>query len=176
MDNSNTLVVDSIIQRLQIKEITILIAASILLQFVIHFIPQVNGIPLGAILLPMFYVPLIAVTFYKFQTALVVTAFGPILNYLITGNPRLETVPLLTFEVLLFVLMLTVFLRYNKLIRAGTLISILTALTVSPLVFGIFNSSGFSALHLLTSLQNAVPGMIIIVLVNILLLRLKKRL
>ncbi len=175
MINSNTVAIDSLIKRLQVKEITILIAASVFLQFIIHLIPAANGVPLGAILLPMFYAPLIAVMFYKFRTALAVTAFVPILNYLITGNPRLETVPLLTFEVLLFVLMLTAFLKYNKLNKVGALISILSAIVVMPLIFGIFGNSGFSASHILISLKNAFPGMIIIVLLNFLLLRLKER-
>lgn len=175
MDNSTIITVDSAAKRLQVKEIAILIAASVFLQFIIHLIPPAGGVPLGAVLLPMFYIPLIAVIFYKFHTALVVTAFGPILNYIMTGSPELGIVPLLTFEVLLFVLALTVLSKYGRFSSLGALISILAALMISPLVLGLFNSSGFSASFLLTSLKNAVPGIIIITVMNIFLLRLREK-
>ena len=175
MDNSTILTVESAAKRLQVKEIAILIAASVFLQFIIHLIPPGGGVPLGAVLLPMFYIPLIAVIFYKFHTALVVTAFGPILNYIMTGSPELGIVPLLTFEVLLFVLALTVLSKYGRFSSVGALISLLAALVISPLVLGILNSSGFSASFLLISLENAVPGIIIITVMNIFLLRLRNK-
>ncbi len=176
MNYSNTFAFDSAIKRLQVKELTILIAASVLLQFIIHLLPPVNGLPPGAMLLPIFYVPLIAVMFYKFHTAMVVAAFGPILNYFLTGNPKPGTIPLLTFEVFLFILILTALLKYKKLNKAGSFIAVLSALTVSPLVFSLFSGSGFPGMHLLISLKNAVPGIVVLVLLNILLLRLKEKL
>ena len=172
---TNIIAVDPVLQKVQIKEITLLLAASLLIPFLIHLIPPANGIRLGAVLLPMFYVPLIAVTFYKFHTALVVTAFAPILNYFLTGSPKLTSVPLLTFEVLVFVLIMILFLRYKKLNKSSTLISILTALVVPPVVLGLFSSSGYSVEHLLISLRNAVPGIILLTLLNIVLLRLRNK-
>ncbi len=175
MNNTTVIAADSAAKRLQVKEIAVLIAASVFLQFIIHLVPPVHGNPLGAVLLPMFYVPLIAVTFYKFHTALVVTAFGPILNYFLTGSPALGIVPLLTFQVLMFVLALTILSKYGKFRSVNALISILTALVFSQLVFSLFNSSGFSGSLLLISLENAVPGIIIITVMHILLLRLRDK-
>jgi hypothetical protein len=173
--NVNSAALAPIVKDLELKGAAILIAASLFVPFVVHLIPPANGVRLGAVLLPMFYVPLIAVIFYKFRTALVVTAFGPILNYLLTGSPVYESVPLLTFEVLLFVILLTILLKYDKLNNLSALLSILPALIVPPLVFGLFRSSGFSPDHLLISLKNAVPGIIILTVLNIFLLRLRNK-
>lgn len=176
MNNIHTAAIDTSVKRLQLKEITILLTASIFIPLVIHLIPSGNGIPLGAVLLPMFYVPLIAVIFHKFGTALIVTALGPILNYLITGSPKLEKVPFVTLEVLLFVLMLVVLLKYKKLNKVSSLISILFAFLISSLVFGLFSTSGFAASHYISILETSIPGIIILTVMNILLLRLREKL
>ncbi len=173
INNINSAALEPIVKDLELKGAAILIAATLFIPFIVHLIPPANGIRLGAVLLPMFYVPLIAVIFYKFRTAFIVTAFGPILNYFLTGSPKYEAVPLLTSEVLLFVILFTILLKYNKLNNLSALISILPALIVPPLLFGLFSSSGHSIEHLLISLRNAVPGILILTLLNIFLLRLR---
>ena len=173
--NINSAALTLFVKDLELKGVTILITASLIIPFIIHLIPPANGIRLGAVLLPMFYVPLIAVIFYKFRTALIVTAFGPVINYLLTGSPQYQSVPLLTFEVLLFVLMLTVLLKNNKLIKVSALISILPALIVPPLVFALFSGSGSPVDHILISLKNAIPGIIILSVLNIFLLRARNK-
>ncbi len=176
IENVSSAALKPIVKDLELKGVAILIAASLVVPFLIHLIPPVNGVRMGAVLLPMFYVPLIAVTFYKFRTALIVTAFGPSLNYLLTGSPVAGAVPLLTSEVLLFVLILTVLLKYNRLKQISALISILPALVIPPLLIGLFSGHGYSLEHLLISLRNAVPGIIVLMLMNIFLPRLKEKL
>jgi len=176
MNNINSIAVESVIKKLQILEITVMIAASIFIQFIIHIIPAGGQAPLGAILLPMFYVPLIALIFYNFQAALIVTTVGPIINYFLTGSPKLEIVPLLTFELLVFVLILALLLKSDRINKVSALIAIISAKLASWSVFSLFNLSGFSASFFINSLIIAIPGIIVLVLMNILLLYIKDRL
>ena len=62
---STSTVSNTVIKDLQVVETVILLAGSILFQFLIHLIPS-SGAPLGAVLLAMFFAPLIAVIFFNF--------------------------------------------------------------------------------------------------------------
>ncbi|MEX0884645.1 MAG: hypothetical protein WDZ72_14340, partial [Cyclobacteriaceae bacterium] len=61
----------------------IVISAAVLLPILIHLIPPVNGIPMGAYLLPMFYIPLISLLIFGRKIALIVAALAPVLNFLL---------------------------------------------------------------------------------------------
>ena len=103
MSGENTTTIsNSFLRNLQIVETIALLAASILLQFLIHIIPS-TGTPIGAVLLAMFFAPLVAVIFFKAHTAFIVGILSPVLNYFITGLPKAEILPLMTIELVLFV-------------------------------------------------------------------------
>jgi hypothetical protein len=175
MNNLHSLTVESIARKLQIAEITTLIAASICIQFIVHISHSGNNIPLGAVLLPMFYVPLIAIIFYDFKTGLITAAAGPLINYLLTRSPQIEIVPQVTFELIIFVLTFTLLLRYNRLNYFSAVISIISAKLLSWLVFSLFSPSGLSSADFINPLTIAYPGILILLLLNILLLYIKNR-
>lgn len=175
MNNLHSLTVESAARKLQIAEITTLIAASVCIQFIVHIIHSGNGIPLGAVLLPMFYVPLIALIFYNFKTALITAAAGPLFNYILTRSPEIEIVPQVTFELIIFVLTFTLLLRFNRLNYLSVVISIISAKLLSWSVFSLLNSSGISSAGLINSLVIAYPGILVLLLLNILLLYIKNR-
>jgi len=75
-------------------------------------IPSMGPVPIGAKLLPIFYVPLISLILYGMPVAMIVAVAGPSINYLLTGNPQWELVMLFSFELLVFTL-LTSFLLKN---------------------------------------------------------------
>lgn len=173
--NNPTFTLESAIRKLQITEITTLIAASVCVQFIVHIIPTGNSVPLGAILLPMFYVPLIALVFYSFKTALVTAAAGPVFNYILTRSPELEVLPQVTFELIIFVLTFTLLLRYSRLNYLSAVISIISAKLLSWFVFSLINLTGLSFANFINSLSAAYPGIIVLLFMNILLIYIKNR-
>lgn len=175
MANINSLVVEPAFKKLQVKETYIMLTATIFIQFVVHLIPPINGVPLGAILLPMFYIPLIALIFYKFHVGLLAAVLGPIINYSLTGSPNLEIVSLITLELIVFVLVLS-FLLNNKINKVSALIAILSAKLASWFVFTTLPlSSEFSTSFFVQSFINAIPGIFVLALMNLLLLYIKDK-
>ena len=88
---------NSLLSKLQIKESVAVLAFSILIPFLIHFIP-VSGNPVGAVLLPIFIAPFIAVVFFRFNVGIIAALLSPVLNYLLTGNPVYGLLGIITLE------------------------------------------------------------------------------
>jgi len=75
---------------------------SVISPFMIHLIPPIGGVPIGAIVLAMSYAPLIAIVLFRFHVAMITALLSPLLNSLITGYPKPEIIAILTFELILF--------------------------------------------------------------------------
>jgi len=103
MPRTTSLTIESsLLNKVQIKESVFVLAFSILIPFLIHFIP-VSGNPAGAVLLPIFIAPFIAVVFFRLNVAVIAALLSPVLNYLLTGNPVYGIVGIITLELVLFV-------------------------------------------------------------------------
>jgi hypothetical protein len=164
------------IKKLQVKETVLVLFTTIALQFLIHLIPPYNNTPLGAILLPMFFAPLVAIFFFRFHVALLAGILGPTFNYFLTGSPASEIVSLLTIELLVFVIAVSFILRFRKINMAAAPISLILAKLSSWLVALIFPVLGsFSSTFFIQSFVNAIPGILILFLLNVFLLRLRDK-
>jgi hypothetical protein len=163
MSSVNTSVVsNTVIRNLQVVETIILLAASVLFQFLIHLIPS-SGTPLGAVLLAMFFAPLVAVIFFKAHTALIVGILSPVLNYFITGSPRAEILPLMTIELVLFVSCLYLLFSISRIKKISALFAVIISITLSPFIVSLFGSYNGNVIH---SLTTAVPGILLLSLLN----------
>jgi len=160
------------IKSLQIVETVLLLAGSILLQFSIHFIPA-SGTPLGAILLAMFFAPLIAAIFFKPHVAFTVGILAPLVNYLLTGSPRSEILTLMTIELVVFISFLYLFFYFNKTKKISALFAILIAIIISPSIASLFSTTYQS--NLVQSITTAIPGIILLSLLNYFLVRYKEK-
>ncbi len=168
MANVNTSAVSkTFISDFQIVETFILLVGSVLFQFLIHIIPS-SGTPLGAVLLAMFFAPLIAVIFFKAHTAFIVGILSPVLNYFITGSPRAEILPLMTIELVLFVSLLYLFFNISRVKKISALFAVIISIALSFPVASLF--SGYSG-NLLSSLTTAIPGILLLTLLNYFLVR-----
>lgn len=78
-----------IITNMEIKQIVSILICSVLFPFLIHFIPYQSR-PIGAVLLPMFFAPLLAVIFFRLHVSVLTALLAPALNYFITGMPRFD--------------------------------------------------------------------------------------
>jgi len=131
---------------------------------VIHLIPSTGSVPIGAKLLPIFYVPLLALIFFGLPMALIVSLAGPLINYLLTGSPHGELVTLFTFELFIFTVVTGILLRSHITRWISAPLGFVTAkamsmglLVVFPLVqnapmeyFGQTVTNGFIGILILT--------------------------
>ncbi len=85
-----------------VSEFDAVVVASLSLPFLAHLLPAWGTVPLGAVFLPMFFAPLLAVLCHRAFLALTVAALAPWLNHVLTGHPVPGMAILLTFELLLF--------------------------------------------------------------------------
>jgi len=144
---------------------------AIIFPIIVHLAPPYNGIPIGAYLLPMFYIPFIALVGYRLPVALIVAALAPTLNFLLTGNPQWGFMGILTVELVFFTLLANVLLQGKlKWIAAptayiGTKIISSTLLLLIPLI----ETTPF--LFLSSSLINATAGILILFVINMVTLK-----
>lgn len=162
---------DKSLDKVKIQAILILLFAAWVLPFLIHLIPPYQGIPMGAFLLPMFYIPFIAVFFFRLPIGLAVAACAPILNYLISGSPNWEFMAILSFELILFTVFAFLLLQSTGLwvaapvaylfakIISSTFLVFVPLLQVSPMDFFV------------NSLTNAAPGILLLFILNWVLIR-----
>ena len=177
MSAENILVINAeTMKKLQIKETVLLLGGSILLQFIIHLVPSYNNVPVGAILLPMFYAPLIAAVFFKPHVAVLTGILTPLLNYALTGFPVPANGAVLTVELLVFALAASFLLRKNNSKNVSALLALLCAKAASWMIFvsipfaGVFTSGFF-----IQSFITAVPGIFVLSLLNIFLVHSKEK-
>jgi len=175
MSSSNSSVINSeALKNLQIVETMLVLFGSVVLQFVIHLIPSPSIEPLGKILLPMFFAPLIAVIFFRLHVGLIAGIFAPLVNYLITGAPKPELLLPVTIELAIFTLVCYLLLQSNSTKNISALLAIIAAKIFSASIIFLFLSTNYLG-GFFQSLLIAVPGILILSVLNILLLRYKER-
>jgi hypothetical protein len=162
--------------QLMVKETVVLLALSAALPFLAHLIPAVNGTPMGAILLPIFYAPLIGVILFRFHVGVLVAALAPFINLAIIGMPSAAMASLLAVELVMFVGFTQLFLQNDRLKWVSAPVSLVLVKLVSSLMIMIvpfwqmINTGGY----LVNSLVNGVAGIFVLLLLNIALLKFKK--
>lgn len=175
MTNTNSILYTELIKKVQIKETVLMLAASVTIPFFIHLIPPINDVPIGAILLPMFYAPFIAIVFFRLHVGLLTGILAPTLNYLLTGNPKLEMLMPFTLELIVFTLAAFFILKQKKARMISAPVSYIFAKLISSLIVSIFPITNASMIFTLNSLINALPGLLILFVLNISLLGLKDK-
>jgi hypothetical protein len=168
MPNTTYLALEnSFLNKLQVKESISVLVFSILIPFLIHFIP-VSGNTAGAVLLPMFIAPFIAVIFFRLNVGLFAALLSPILNFLLTGNPVYGIVGLITSELFLFVLIARLLIKLDFVKYIAAPVSVIISMFICQLIFS-------SVSHFDAVLTAGLPGIILISLINILILPLAKK-
>ena len=154
--------------RFPVKATIGLLAVANILPLLIHLIPSYSGTSVGGVLLPMFYIPLVALLFLHLRVALVVAVLAPLTNYLITGLPQGPFALLLSIELILFTLLT------GRLLR-----SVVVAWVAAPVAFvlaKVVSASVLAVIPLLPQLQPwdylsgsirlALPGVVLLWVVN----------
>jgi hypothetical protein len=147
------------------------VALTFALPLLFYLLP-VTGTPLGARFLPIFYAPLLAAFFFPPAVALTAGAVAPFLNHAVTGRPPLPMAALLSAELLVSVAVLLLLQRRWPQLAIS-----------APLAYLVARTAVFFAQHpaaltrndawmaLLASWQVALPGLVALLLLNLLALR-----
>jgi len=147
------------------------LVAAVIFPILVHLIPPYQGIPIGAYLLPMFYIPLIALWLSGWRTAIAITVLVPLVNFALTGSPQSGIMGMLTIEVLLFTGMAALWMTTPVRWAAGPL-SYIVAKVISSTLLILWPILPASPWEFFTnSLQNGAPGILILLLLNLLLAR-----
>ncbi len=155
-----------------IKTTALILMAAVFFPFVIHLIPPYNGFSIGAYLLPMFYIPFIALFWYDWKVALPIAILAPLLNFLITGNPNWGFLVVLTLELVLFTGIAFLLLKQKTLKWIAAPFGYIGAKVISSLLLFIVPIMPAAPVEFfLGSLSRALPGIGILLLLNFLLLK-----
>ena len=170
MSPHRPLSVAGLTEGLEFRAIGAVFAASVVVPWIIHFIPAAGEIPWGQRLLPMFIAPLIGVAFFPLHVGLIPALLAPVANGMITGLPNGNLILLLTAELVVFTLLTEFALRKRPRMWFAAPVAYLGGKVCSAvfIVSVPFFSAGRPGLALsIESLRLSVPGLLLLLLINI---------
>lgn len=159
-------------RRFVVPATLVTIAFTVALPFLVHLLPPLGGTPMGAVLLPLFIAPFVALYLFHPAAALVAALVTPLLNRALTGQPSAEMAVLLTVELTVF--SLAALLLKGRWPRSvvNAPVAYLVAKVVAAAVLGL--TALIPALplgYLTSSVVNALPGLGLLLLINVLVVR-----
>lgn len=145
------------------------LAVTMLIPALIHILPTPTDAMTGAVLIPLFYAPLLGVFFFNRNVVSIAAAAAPFVYFLIGGRPALELTGLLSFELFFFVQ--AMYLLNDKLGRRfynaplAYAASALTAAAIAAVLpFSLF--AGSDAGFVLQMAATALPGVVVLTVIN----------
>ncbi len=159
-----------------IPQSLIVLAAAVAVPFLIHLIPFSGGVPLGMKILPLFYIPLIAILVFRFHVGFIAALLAPIVNYLITGQPVFEMVMLLSAELALFAGAVYLCAKHKYLRWIAGPLSFIIAKGISSLSMGWMPFEMTSGEYWINAVSNGTLGIMLLLILNIVVLRFWKSL
>jgi hypothetical protein len=133
------------------------IAAAVFAPWLVHLVP-VEGPPLGPVLLPMFYAPLLAALLLRLPPAIAISALTPVVSRLLTGLPAEAVLPGLVLQVALFVVGIRLLRRFPWVLAAPAAYLAALATTAAVTALG----PGLTPVHFADTLATGWPGVVII--------------
>lgn len=153
------------------------LAIALAMPVLIHMAPWGGGVPLGAVLLPMFWAAFVAVYLYGAWAGLLVALFGPILNRFLTQFPELRLNTVMTFELAVFVVFSWLVLRKPR-GRKFWLLAPLAYVVAKACSSGLravgvefLGSIGPGMEFFMRSVTNGAPGLVVLAVINFALVR-----
>ena len=170
MESINSIAVKSgLLTKIQVKETVLILSLSVLIPFLVHFLPDFNGVAIGAIFLPMFWAPYIAVKYFKFHVGLIAALTAPILNYWITGNPHMAIISLMTIQLALFVVVSGLLKNFGKLKYLNAVLAYIIAIAAASIVIISLPALMPNLVlgnYFMTAFVSGLPGLILLAAIN----------
>jgi len=159
-------------RRYNLPALAATLTGAIVLPLAVHLIPDVNNVPMGARLLPMFLAPLVAIYLARPVVGIAAAALAPILNNAITGRPTGQMLTSITIELFLFSLIISLAHgRYPRFAAIAPLAYVMARAAAVATMVAFGDSSWPAGEGLLGGLALAVPGIVLLTLLNIVLVR-----
>jgi hypothetical protein len=156
------------------RELGILLTLSVMFPFLIHLLPVPETTRLGARLLPMFYAPLLAVLWGRWQSAWLVALLAPWLNRALTGHPTPPGAVVMMIQLLVFVVILSRLLNgpiARWIIAVPAYLAGMGAALLAAMLFPVLIGGRPPVDWVVQSVVRSLPGVIILVLLTCLVLR-----
>jgi len=163
------------LSQLQLKTAIVMLAISALVPILVHLIPPFQGIPMGKLLLPMFYAPLLAVILFRYHVGLIAGVLAPVVSFMITGNPALNLMSILSIELAVFVTAVY-FMNKNNITKwfSAPLGFVIAKTFSAGLILAIPSLMGVSAVSFWVSAMSVgVVGIAVLLIINILAVKIK---
>ncbi len=159
--------------RVQVPATILTLGLMWMLPALVHQIPFSQPTPLGAYLLPIFFVSLFAAWFFDPWVSVVASLLQPLLNHITIGMPTFNVAILLSLELVLFSLMVIKFREYKGLrsfvapfavvvAKLGSMILVAAVPSLAKTHFFVFFAH---------SVKVALPGIFLLWLFNLVLVR-----
>jgi len=156
---------------LQIPAALVTLELMWLFPFVIHLIPASGSVPLGARLLPIFYAPLLAAWLFNPIVGIASGLLMPFINHAVTGMPDLNMAVMISIELSVFSLILQALKKSWSRLFVLAPLAVIAGKTVSALLLFIFPRIQISPwAYLTSSVINSIPGLLVIMALNLALI------
>ncbi len=142
-----------------------------LLPLLVHLLPFTGPVPVGARLLPIFYAPLLAAWLFHPAVGLLAGLVMPFINHVFTGMPTLPMTVLLSLELVIFCLVLLFNRKYWPNLPLAPLAFIAAKGSSAILLVFVALVPASPWAYLVSSVQNALPGLLILLVLHLALLR-----
>ncbi len=142
------------------------------LPLLVHIIPLTGPAPVGARLLPIFYAPLLAAWIFHPAVGLLASLLMPFINHAFTGMPTLPMTALLSLELVVFSFGLLLNRKYWPKLPLAPLVFVAAKVISAILLVFVAIVPASPWAYLVSSLQNALPGLLILLVLHWALLRL----
>ncbi len=137
---------DWVFKKATARETAALLAIAWFVPFAVHLVPWAGARPLGAHLLPMFWMTFVAVYFYGVRTGIIVGLFAPAINLLATGLPAWKFIATMSAELVLFALVAAWGVRrFPRLVLIAPLAYVAAKLAVTGAQLAIGSVAGVEA-------------------------------
>lgn len=166
---STTAPTGDLFRKFTAREAAVLFALAWLVPFLIHLVPWGAARPLGAYLLPVFWVTFVALYFYGLTAGLLTGLFAPAVNLLVTGLPAWRFFGTMGLELVVFVLFTTWAVRQSPRFWLWAPLGYFVAKTVAallvsaPTVVGGPDAAGYFFTHLVVG---GAAGLAVLALIN----------
>lgn len=158
---------------LQIPAVLVTLGLMWLVPFLIHLIPFSGIVPLGARLLPIFYAPLLAAWLFNPVVAIASSLLMPFINNSFTGMPTFNMAVMLSLELGVFSLVLTIYKNCYPRLPILAPFAVIAGKAVSALLLFFIPLVSLSPwAYFTSSVTNAIPGLLILLALNLTLMRL----
>jgi len=151
------------------RELGILLCLSVMFPFLIHVLPVPETARLGAMLLPMFYAPLLAGLWGRKRSALAVALLAPWLNWALTSHPSPLGAIVMMVQLLVFVLTLRslmLFIGARPFLAAPAYFLAMAASLAVTAAFPELGNGQSAFDSTVRSMAIGLPGIAILVLLN----------